>query len=50
MPIRLFFGPVVAGVLIIGLPLLIWYPITRQSHARLREEIARKQEAARPAP
>lgn len=47
--IRLFFGPVAAGVLIVSLPLLIWCPITRQSHARLREEVARNQEAGRPA-
>ncbi|RPI85699.1 MAG: MFS transporter [Chloroflexi bacterium] len=38
--IRLFFGPVAAVVLIVSLPLLIWYPITRKSHARLLEQIA----------
>ncbi len=43
--IRLFFGPIAAGVLIISLPLLVWYPITRASHARLREEIARARQA-----
>lgn len=43
--IRLFFGPVAAGVLIVSLPLLLWYPITRASHAKLLQEIARKREA-----
>ncbi len=36
--IRLFFSIVPAVVILISLPLLIWYPITRQSHA----EMARK--------
>ena len=40
--IRLFFGPVAAIVLIISLPLLIWYPITRKTHAKLIEEIKAK--------
>jgi GPH family glycoside/pentoside/hexuronide:cation symporter len=40
--IRLFFGPVSAIVLIISLPLLIWYPITRKTHAKLLEEIKKK--------
>ncbi len=31
--IRLFFGPVPAVVLAIALPLLVWYPITRATHA-----------------
>jgi GPH family glycoside/pentoside/hexuronide:cation symporter len=38
--IRLFFGPVPAIVLLISLPLLIWYPITRKTHAKLLEQIA----------
>jgi GPH family glycoside/pentoside/hexuronide:cation symporter len=38
--IRLFFGPVPLLVLAIALPLLIRYPITRQSHARVLEELA----------
>lgn len=38
--IRLFFGPVPAVVLLISLPLLIWYPITRESHQKLLEKIA----------
>jgi GPH family glycoside/pentoside/hexuronide:cation symporter len=37
--IRLFFGPIAAAVLIISLPLLIWYPITRRTHAELLEKI-----------
>ena len=38
--IRLFFGPVPAIVLILSLPLLIWYPITRKTHAELVKKIA----------
>jgi GPH family glycoside/pentoside/hexuronide:cation symporter len=37
--IRLFFGPLAAAILIISLPMLIWYPITRKSHAKLLEQI-----------
>jgi GPH family glycoside/pentoside/hexuronide:cation symporter len=37
--IRLFFGPVPLLALLIALPLLIWYPITRKSHAELREKL-----------
>jgi GPH family glycoside/pentoside/hexuronide:cation symporter len=37
--IRLFFGPVPLIILIVALPLLIWYPITRQSHAELRKRL-----------
>ena len=46
--IRLFFGPVSAIVILIALPLLIWYPITRKSHQKLLAEleIKRAQEAA----
>lgn len=43
--IRLFFGPVPAVVLILSLPLLIWYPITRKSHAQILEAIKQKQSA-----
>jgi GPH family glycoside/pentoside/hexuronide:cation symporter len=43
--IRLFFGPVPAAVLIISLPLLIWYPITRKSHAALVQELAARKAA-----
>jgi glycoside/pentoside/hexuronide:cation symporter, GPH family len=38
--IRLFFGPVPAVAILLSLPLLIWFPITRASHRRLREELA----------
>lgn len=41
--IRLFFGPVPAVVLILSLPLLIWYPITVKSHAKVLEQIKQKQ-------
>lgn len=44
--IRLFFGPVPAIVLILSLPLLIWYPITRASHAKLLADIKAKQGVA----
>jgi GPH family glycoside/pentoside/hexuronide:cation symporter len=44
--IRLFFGPIAAGVLIISLPLLVWYPITRKKHAELLEKIKAKQAEA----
>jgi Na+/melibiose symporter-like transporter len=37
---RLLFGPVPALVLVLSLPLLVWHPITRQSHAKMVEEIA----------
>jgi len=48
--IRLFFGPVPALVIIISLPLLVWYPITRASHARLLEELKAKESAQSPEP
>jgi GPH family glycoside/pentoside/hexuronide:cation symporter len=35
LAIRLFFGPIPLSILLIALPLLIWYPITRKSHAQL---------------
>jgi GPH family glycoside/pentoside/hexuronide:cation symporter len=38
--IRLFFGPVPLLILVVALPLLIWYPITRESHADLLEKLA----------
>ena len=37
--IRLFFGLVPSIAIILSLPLLIWYPVTRVSHARLRAEL-----------
>lgn len=33
--IRLFFGPIPALAILLSLPLLIWYPITKASHAQL---------------
>jgi glycoside/pentoside/hexuronide:cation symporter, GPH family len=43
--IRFFFAIVPAAVLIIGLPFLIWYPITRKSHAALVQELADRKAA-----
>jgi GPH family glycoside/pentoside/hexuronide:cation symporter len=40
--IRLFFAIVPALVILISLPLLIWYPITRQNHAELVRELAER--------
>jgi GPH family glycoside/pentoside/hexuronide:cation symporter len=37
--IRLCFGPVPLLVLLIALPLLIWYPITRGTHAEVLEKL-----------
>jgi GPH family glycoside/pentoside/hexuronide:cation symporter len=37
--IRLFFGPVPLIFFALALPLLIWYPITRASHAEMRREL-----------
>ena len=42
--IRLFFGVVPSVVLILSLPLLFWYPITKASHARLRARLAEKEQ------
>jgi len=39
--IRLFFGVVPVVIILLGLPLLIWYPITKASHARVREQLDR---------
>jgi GPH family glycoside/pentoside/hexuronide:cation symporter len=40
--IRLFFSIVPAVVILISLPFLIWYPITRQKHAALVRELAER--------
>ena len=40
--IRLFFGLVPSVAIILSLPLLIWYPITKASHARLRAKLSDK--------
>jgi GPH family glycoside/pentoside/hexuronide:cation symporter len=37
--IRLFFGPVPLLILLVALPLLIRYPVTRESHAALLEKL-----------
>ena len=37
--IRLFFGPIPAIVMLVMLPLLIWYPITRKRHAEIRQKL-----------
>jgi GPH family glycoside/pentoside/hexuronide:cation symporter len=37
--IRLFFGPIPAIVMLVMLPLLIWYPITRKKHAEIRRKL-----------
>jgi len=39
LAIRLFFGPVPMIILVLALPLLARYPITRQSHAELRKKL-----------
>ena len=41
--IRLFFGPVPAVLFAIALPLLIWYPITRASHAVMLKQLSAKE-------
>ncbi len=48
--IRLFFGPIPAVFILASLPLLIWYPITRTTHLKVRQQLAEKEgstEAAR---
>ncbi len=44
--IRFFFAIVPAAVILISLPFLIWYPITRRSHARLVQELAERKAAS----
>jgi len=44
--IRLFFAVVPSVILIISLPFLIWYPITRKSHAALVQQLADRKAAA----
>jgi GPH family glycoside/pentoside/hexuronide:cation symporter len=44
--IRLFFAIVPAVVILVSLPFLIWYPITRQKHAELVKELADRYMAA----
>ena len=40
--IRLFFAIVPAAVILVSLPFLIWYPITRKKHAALVKELAER--------
>ncbi len=40
--IRLFFAIVPAVVIMVSLPFLIWYPITRKKHAALVQELAQQ--------
>ncbi len=40
--IRLFFAIVPAAVILVSLPFLIWYPITRRKHAELVKELVKK--------
>jgi GPH family glycoside/pentoside/hexuronide:cation symporter len=40
---RIFFGPVPAVIIAVALPLLIWYPITRQKHAQVTAQLAARQ-------
>jgi len=40
--IRLFFSIVPAVVILVSLPFLIWYPITRKNHAELVKELAER--------
>jgi GPH family glycoside/pentoside/hexuronide:cation symporter len=43
--IRLFFGPVSVFLFIVVLPFLIWYPITKESHAAVVAQIEQMEEA-----
>ncbi len=40
--IRFFFGPIPALFILASLPLLIWYPITRSAHLKIRQQLAEK--------
>ncbi len=40
--IRLFFGPIPAVLILVVMPLLIWYPINRAAHIKLREQLQEK--------
>jgi GPH family glycoside/pentoside/hexuronide:cation symporter len=40
--IRLFFGPIPAFFMIIALPLLIWYPLNRKAHQKIRQQLYEK--------
>jgi glycoside/pentoside/hexuronide:cation symporter, GPH family len=47
--IRLFFSLAPAVALLVSLPILIWYPITRRSHAELRARLAQGEGQSPPA-
>jgi GPH family glycoside/pentoside/hexuronide:cation symporter len=42
LAIRLFFGPIPAIFMVLSLPLLIWFPITRKSHNALLDELDKR--------
>ena len=44
--IRLFFGPIPAIVILVTLPLLIWYPLNRKKHAEIRAKLEAMDAAA----
>jgi glycoside/pentoside/hexuronide:cation symporter, GPH family len=44
--IRLFFGPIPAMIILVSLPLLIWYPISRKSHEAIRAQLDSQEAAA----
>jgi GPH family glycoside/pentoside/hexuronide:cation symporter len=44
--IRLFFGPIPAIIILVSLPLLIWYPISRKSHLAIRAQLDSQEAAA----
>lgn len=37
--IRLFFGPLPAAIILVALPMLVWYPLTRQKHRQIMAQI-----------
>ncbi len=45
--IRLFFGLIPAGIILVSLPLLFKYPLTRKSHAVVRAKLEEMDAAAR---
>jgi GPH family glycoside/pentoside/hexuronide:cation symporter len=44
--IRLFFSIVPVALILIGLPLLFWYPITKASHAKVRLQLIKRASSA----
>ena len=40
--IRLFFGPIPAFFMLISLPLLLWYPLNRKAHQKIRQQLHEK--------